>query len=128
MSSQQAEQEDHLLELLIQLKVCKTFTGRRLLPSLEHTAFQRTTPDQARAILQVQPKIAYALMAVMVNLNAINVEVVQVCITSMQSTAVLVHLFILENLDRFWCCGFGVIICAGTRTSNSSAHDRSNLW
>ena len=40
---------------------------------------QKTTPDSARAILNGQPQIACALMAVMVNVNAVNVEVVQVC-------------------------------------------------
>ncbi|EKM61472.1 uncharacterized protein PHACADRAFT_204643 [Phanerochaete carnosa HHB-10118-sp] len=52
-----AAQEEQLLELLLQLK--------------------KTTPDQARAILNAQPQIAYALMALMVNLNAINMEVTQ---------------------------------------------------
>ncbi|GJE86281.1 hypothetical protein PsYK624_023610 [Phanerochaete sordida] len=52
-----AAQEEQLLELLLQLK--------------------KTTPEQARAILNAQPQIAYALMALMVNLNAINMEVTQ---------------------------------------------------
>ncbi|PCH34144.1 hypothetical protein WOLCODRAFT_160637 [Wolfiporia cocos MD-104 SS10] len=52
-----ALQEDQLLELLLQLK--------------------KTTPEQARTILNSQPQIAYALMAVMVNVNAVNVEVIQ---------------------------------------------------
>ncbi|GBE77467.1 hypothetical protein BKA93DRAFT_767232 [Sparassis latifolia] len=55
--SAQALQEDDLLELLLQLK--------------------KTTPDQARIILNSQPQIAFALMAVMVNINAVNMEVVQ---------------------------------------------------
>ncbi|OCH95746.1 hypothetical protein OBBRIDRAFT_787954 [Obba rivulosa] len=55
--SAQALQEEQLLELLLQLK--------------------KTTPEQARAILNAQPQIAYALMAVMVNLNVVNMEVVQ---------------------------------------------------
>ncbi|KAH9948179.1 hypothetical protein B0H21DRAFT_255586 [Amylocystis lapponica] len=55
--SAQALQEDQLLELLLQLK--------------------KTTPDQARIILQTQPQIAVAVMAVMVNINAVNMEVVQ---------------------------------------------------
>ncbi|CAL1694197.1 unnamed protein product [Somion occarium] len=55
--STQAMQENQLLELLLQLK--------------------KTTPEQARSILNVQPQIAYALMAVMVNIDAIDVDVVQ---------------------------------------------------
>ncbi|PSS29730.1 hypothetical protein PHLCEN_2v2878 [Hermanssonia centrifuga] len=55
--SNPAVQEEQLLELLLQLK--------------------KTTPDQTRAILNAQPQIAYALMAVMVNLNAVNIEVIQ---------------------------------------------------
>ncbi|KZT08641.1 uncharacterized protein LAESUDRAFT_735808 [Laetiporus sulphureus 93-53] len=50
-------QEDQLLELLLQLK--------------------KTTPEQARTILNSQPQIAYALMAVMVNINAVNMDIVQ---------------------------------------------------
>ncbi|EPT03499.1 hypothetical protein FOMPIDRAFT_1058736 [Fomitopsis schrenkii] len=55
--SAQSLQEDQLLELLLQLK--------------------KTTPDEARTILNGQPQIAYALMAVLVNINAVNTEVVQ---------------------------------------------------
>ncbi|KAI0734369.1 hypothetical protein C8Q72DRAFT_387917 [Fomitopsis betulina] len=55
--SAQSLQEDQLLELLLQLK--------------------KTTPDEARTILKSQPQIAYALMAVLVNINAVNSEVVQ---------------------------------------------------
>ncbi|KAK7686604.1 hypothetical protein QCA50_010204 [Cerrena zonata] len=55
-------QENQLLELLLQLK--------------------RTTPEQARAILNAQPQIAYALIAMMVNINAIDVEVVQRTLSS----------------------------------------------
>ncbi|KAI0931474.1 hypothetical protein AcW1_001132 [Taiwanofungus camphoratus] len=55
--SAQALQEDQLLELLLQLK--------------------KTTPEQARTILNSQPQIASALMAVMVNINAMNMEVIQ---------------------------------------------------
>ncbi|KAI0094520.1 hypothetical protein BDY19DRAFT_913155 [Irpex rosettiformis] len=52
-----AVQEEQLLELMLQLR--------------------KTTPDQARAILNSQPQIAYALMAVMVNVNAVKVDVIQ---------------------------------------------------
>ncbi|KZT72912.1 hypothetical protein DAEQUDRAFT_808877 [Daedalea quercina L-15889] len=55
--SAQSLQEDQLLELLLQLK--------------------KTTPEEARTILNSQPQIAYALMAVLVNVNAVNAEVVQ---------------------------------------------------
>lgn len=48
---------EQLLELLIQLK--------------------KTTPTAARSILNAQPQIAYALITLMVNMNAINVEVFQ---------------------------------------------------
>ncbi|KAI0081109.1 hypothetical protein K474DRAFT_1704134 [Panus rudis PR-1116 ss-1] len=51
-----AIQEGQLLELLLQLK--------------------KTTPEQAKVILNSQPQIAYALMAVMVNIGAIDVDVV----------------------------------------------------
>ncbi|KAI0715104.1 hypothetical protein C8Q76DRAFT_729650 [Earliella scabrosa] len=49
--------EEQLLELLLTLK--------------------RTTPNEARTILNSQPQIAYALMSVMVNINAVKMEVVQ---------------------------------------------------
>ncbi|KAH9837284.1 uncharacterized protein C8Q71DRAFT_757575 [Rhodofomes roseus] len=60
--SAQSLQEDQLLELLLQLK--------------------KTTPEEARAILHSQPQIAYALMAVLVNINAVNAEVVQNTMTA----------------------------------------------
>ncbi|KIP11706.1 hypothetical protein PHLGIDRAFT_437869 [Phlebiopsis gigantea 11061_1 CR5-6] len=62
MASNPAVQEEQLLELLLQLK--------------------KTTPEQAKVILNAQPQIAYALMAVMVNLNAINMEVTQRTVAS----------------------------------------------
>ncbi|KAI9057077.1 hypothetical protein FKP32DRAFT_1598565 [Trametes sanguinea] len=49
--------EDQLLELLLTLK--------------------RTTPQEARTILNSQPQIAYALMAVMADVGAVKMEVVQ---------------------------------------------------
>lgn len=55
--SAQALQENDLLELLLQLK--------------------KTTPEQARIILNGQPQIASAVLAVMVNINAVNMDVVQ---------------------------------------------------
>ncbi|KAI0652317.1 hypothetical protein C8Q79DRAFT_936992 [Trametes meyenii] len=53
----QALAEDQLLELLLTLK--------------------RTTPNEARTILNSQPQIAYALMAVMADVGAVKMEVVQ---------------------------------------------------
>ncbi|KAA1471443.1 hypothetical protein DENSPDRAFT_865159 [Dentipellis sp. KUC8613] len=49
--------EDQLFELLLQLR--------------------KATPDQARSILNSQPHISYGLIALMVKMNAINVEVFQ---------------------------------------------------
>ena len=73
MSSTMAQEQ--LLELLLQLKVAIFFS---VAVCLDIYLQQKTTPDQARAILNAQPQIAYALMTTMVNINAINVEVVQV--------------------------------------------------
>ncbi|KAI0639849.1 hypothetical protein C8Q77DRAFT_89503 [Trametes polyzona] len=53
----QAMAEDQLLELLLTLK--------------------RTTPNEAKTILNSQPPIAYALMAVMADIGAVKMEVVQ---------------------------------------------------
>ena len=69
-----AAQEEQLLELLLQLKVRALTVSCSVPPQL----VQKTTPEQARVILNAQPQIAYALMALMVNLNAINMEVTQV--------------------------------------------------
>ncbi|KAL1951260.1 hypothetical protein VTO73DRAFT_409 [Trametes versicolor] len=55
--SAQAMAEDQLLELLLTLK--------------------RTTANEARTILNSQPQIAYALMAVMADVGAVKMEVVQ---------------------------------------------------
>ncbi|KAI0348158.1 hypothetical protein BDW22DRAFT_1424370 [Trametopsis cervina] len=55
--SNPAVQEEQLLELMSTLR--------------------KTTPESARAILNNQPQIAYALMAVMVNINAVKVDVIQ---------------------------------------------------
>ncbi|KAI0050609.1 hypothetical protein FA95DRAFT_1555530 [Auriscalpium vulgare] len=53
--------EDQLIELLLQLK--------------------KTTPDQAKGILNQQPQISYALIALMVKMNAVNVEVLEKTLT-----------------------------------------------
>lgn len=42
------------------------------------SAQQKTTPQQARSILASTPQIAYALVALMVKMNAIDVQVLQV--------------------------------------------------
>ena len=39
---------------------------------------QKTTPQQARSILTSTPQIAYALVALMVKMNAVDVQVLQV--------------------------------------------------
>ena len=39
---------------------------------------QRTTPDQAKAILNSQPQIAYALVALMVKIGIIDIPIFQV--------------------------------------------------
>lgn len=49
----------------------RDFLSRQCLP-------QRTTPNEAKTILNSQPQIAYALMAMMVNINAVKTEIVQV--------------------------------------------------
>lgn len=47
-------------------------------PSRVRSAQQKTTPQQARSILTSTPQIAYALVALMVKMNAIDVQVLQV--------------------------------------------------
>lgn len=42
------------------------------------TSNQKSTPDAARQILNSQPQIAYALITLMVTMNAVNFEVFQV--------------------------------------------------
>ena len=39
---------------------------------------QKTTPEQAKLILNSQPQVSYALMDLMVKINAVNMEVFQV--------------------------------------------------
>ncbi|KAI0815355.1 hypothetical protein BC629DRAFT_1471175, partial [Irpex lacteus] len=65
--SNPAIQEEQLLELMLQLR--------------------KTTPEQARAILNAQPQIAYALMAVMVNINAVKVDVIQKTVADFTANA-----------------------------------------
>ncbi|TFK56834.1 hypothetical protein OE88DRAFT_1730276 [Heliocybe sulcata] len=53
----QPSPDDQLIELLLQLR--------------------RTTPEQARQILNAQPQLSYLLIQLMVKMNAINLEVLQ---------------------------------------------------
>ncbi|KAF8838700.1 hypothetical protein BDN67DRAFT_971181 [Paxillus ammoniavirescens] len=57
-----SSQEEQLIELMLTLK--------------------KTTPDQARAILTSTPQIAYALIALMVKMNAVDVQVLQKTLAS----------------------------------------------
>ncbi|TRM65875.1 hypothetical protein BD626DRAFT_486097 [Schizophyllum amplum] len=66
MSSNQTLATEQLLELLMQLK--------------------KTTPDAARQILNAQPQIAYALITLMVSMNAIDIEVFQRTLTTLGPT------------------------------------------
>ncbi|KAH7914548.1 hypothetical protein BJ138DRAFT_1123440 [Hygrophoropsis aurantiaca] len=59
-------QEEQLIELLLTLK--------------------KTTPAEARAILTSTPQIAYALVALMVKMNAMDVQVLQKTLTTFSST------------------------------------------
>jgi cleavage stimulation factor subunit 2 len=68
--------EEQLLELLLQLKVLLILIFSVCKSSQK--LYQKTTPDSARAILNSQPQIAYALITLMVNMNAINVDVLHV--------------------------------------------------
>ncbi|KAI0286844.1 hypothetical protein BGY98DRAFT_1086831 [Russula aff. rugulosa BPL654] len=61
MSSTIQLPEDQLIELLLELK--------------------RTTPDQAKGILNAQPQIAYALVALMVKIGIIDIPIFQVSFT-----------------------------------------------
>ncbi|KAG0706665.1 hypothetical protein DFH29DRAFT_136361 [Suillus ampliporus] len=57
-----SSQEEQLVELLLTLK--------------------KTTPEQARAILASTPQIAYALIGLMVKMNAVDVQVLQKTLTN----------------------------------------------
>ncbi|KAG6329005.1 hypothetical protein ID866_10085, partial [Astraeus odoratus] len=59
-------QDEQLIELLLTLK--------------------KTTPDQARAILASTPQIAYALITLMVKMNAVDVQVLQQTLTTYSSS------------------------------------------
>lgn len=74
--------EDQLIELLLHLHVrslrlrTKRFSFSQ--SAAIHNGLQKTKPEEARSILNQQPQISYALIALMVKLNAINVEVMTV--------------------------------------------------
>ncbi|KAN0073681.1 hypothetical protein V8E55_012158 [Tylopilus felleus] len=59
-------QEEQLIELMLELK--------------------KTTPQQARSILTSTPQIAYALVALMVKMNAVDVQVLQKTLTMYSAT------------------------------------------
>ncbi|KAL5494599.1 hypothetical protein ACEPAI_60 [Sanghuangporus weigelae] len=75
--------EDQLLELLVQL--------------------QKTTPDQARAILNAQPAIGYALVPLMARMGILNLEVLQArfLFFSFFSTSVLTIVFVFKTLATY---------------------------
>lgn len=85
--SNQSFAEEQLLELLLQLKVCYSYLYSPMILTWYRT--QKTTPDAARQILNSQPQIAYALITLMVTMNAINFEVFQVCLLSLSSRNVI---------------------------------------
>ena len=68
---------EQLLELLLTLKV-KLESQLTLSNYGPANWYQKTTPAAARGILNDQPAIAYALITLMVSMNAIDIEVFQV--------------------------------------------------
>jgi hypothetical protein len=77
MSSTIQLPEDKLIELLLELKVSNGSWSRAIIAEWS----QRTTPDQAKAILNSQPQIAYALVALMVKIGIIDIPIFQVSLT-----------------------------------------------
>jgi cleavage stimulation factor subunit 2 len=75
MSSTIQLPEDQLIELLLELKASNALF---LLAIARAQRSQRTTPDQAKAILNSQPQISYALVALMVKINIIDIPIFQV--------------------------------------------------
>lgn len=73
--------EDQLLELLVQL--------------------QKTTPEQARAILNAQPAIGYALLPLMVKLEILSSDVVQVRLRSRLVLLVPLHDVLSSGISLF---------------------------
>ena len=74
--------EDQLIELLLQLKVSVYVPAPLWCLRGVYEVVQKTTPDQARAILNAQPQISYALIGLMIKMNVIDVELLTVCICS----------------------------------------------
>jgi cleavage stimulation factor subunit 2 len=75
MSSTIQLPEDQLIELLLELKASSSLLPLGI-PGAQRS--QRTTPDQAKAILNSQPQIAYALVALMVKIGIIDIPIFQV--------------------------------------------------
>lgn len=69
---------DQLLELLLTLKVGFLSCLERESWRSNVSVIQKTTPTAARTILNGQPAIAYGLISLMVQMNAIDLEVFQV--------------------------------------------------
>ncbi|EIW87390.1 hypothetical protein CONPUDRAFT_161934 [Coniophora puteana RWD-64-598 SS2] len=67
MSSSPTIQDEQLIELLLTLK--------------------KTTPEQARTILSSTPQIAYALVALMVKMNAVDVQVLHNTVAAFSANA-----------------------------------------
>ena len=70
MSSQTLATEQ-LLELLMQLKACVSSR----ITNVFLCCWQKTTPAAAKQILNGQPSISYALITLMVAMNAIKLDV-----------------------------------------------------
>ena len=69
--------------LVFQMKTSSSYsyTSRSALPLFPLFLLdyrQKTTPEQAKMILNSQPQVSYALMDLMVKINAVNMEVFQV--------------------------------------------------
>ena len=58
------------------------FVAARLFTRIALNASQKTTPDQTRSILTAQPHVAYALITLMLNINAVDVDVLQRTVAS----------------------------------------------
>jgi cleavage stimulation factor subunit 2 len=75
MSSTIQLPEEQLIELLLELKASNALL---FLGIVRAQRSQRTTPDQAKAILNSQPQIAYALVSLMVKIGIIDIPIFQV--------------------------------------------------
>ncbi|KAG6864252.1 hypothetical protein C0991_011073 [Blastosporella zonata] len=75
------------LFLLSTMSAGQSFAAEQLLELLLQLKSQKTTPEAARSILNGQPQIAYALMTLMVKMNAVNFEVFQKTLADYGSTS-----------------------------------------